>query len=320
MPKVSVVVPVYNVELYLKRCLDSLVYQTLKDIEIVVVDDGSTDNSWDIINHYAKSYPKKVFAYQKKNGGLSDARNYGIERCHGDFIGFVDSDDYADLDMFEKLYNKAISKNFDVTVCDIRLVYDNTSKEISSKVETDLFSKEDIKMQMIDIYPTAWNKLYKKELFDNVLFKKGVWYEDVEFLYRLFPYINSIGTIKVPLINYTQRVGAISKTFDKRIYNYIDNWNDIVLYYKENDFYDEYFEELEFCYVRYLYMTFIKSATHFDKKNYKMACKIAKENVLSHFPNYKKNKYLKGLSSLYVKHFNLLSTNLIYLYYHYFGS
>lgn len=318
MPKVSVVVPVYNVELYLERCLDSLVYQTLSDIEIVVVDDGSTDNSPNIINRYAKSFPNKVFAYTKKNGGLSDARNYGIERCHADFIGFVDSDDYVDLDMFEKMYNKAISNDFDVTVCDIRLVYENASKEISSRVDKDLFTKDEIKKQMIDIYPAAWNKLYKKKLFEKVLFKKGIWYEDVEFLYRLFPFINSIGTLKMPLINYAQRAGAISKTFDERLYNYVDNWNDIILYYKENNLYDDYVDELEYCYVRYLYKTFIKAATHFDKKSFKKACKVAKENVLSHFPNYRKNKYLTGLSSIYVKYLNFIFTNLIYLYYHYF--
>ena len=113
MPKVSVVVPVYNVERYLERCLDSLVYQTLKDIEIIVVNDGSTDKSEVIIQKYAKSYPKKVFAFNKPNGGLSDARNYGIGKCHSDYIGFVDSDDYVDLDMFENLYNKAISRYYE---------------------------------------------------------------------------------------------------------------------------------------------------------------------------------------------------------------
>ncbi len=312
MPKVSVVVPVYNVDKYLERCLDSLVYQTLKDIEIVIVNDGSTDKSAEIIKKYVQSYPNKVFAFEKENGGLSDARNFGIKKCHGDYIGFVDSDDYVSLDMFKKLYEKAISKDFDITVCDVRLVWKNKSKEISSKVINDIFDKNDIKKQMIDIYPTAWNKLYKRNLFDSVLFKKGVWYEDVEFLYRLFPYINSIGTIHMPLINYVQRKGAISKTFDKRVFNYIDNWNGIIEYYKENNFFDEYYFELEYCYVRYLYMTFVKAASNFDKKSYREACKCAKDNVLKNFPHYKKNKYIKGLSGFYLKHFNLLTQSIVY--------
>ena len=312
MPKVSVVVPVYNVDKYLERCLDSLVYQTFEDIEIVIVNDGSTDKSAEIIKKYVQSYPNKVFAFEKENGGLSDARNFGIKKCHGDYIGFVDSDDYVSLDMFKKLYEKAISKDFDITVCDVRLVWKNKSKEISSKVINDIFDKDDIKKQMIDIYPTAWNKLYKRNLFDSVLFKKGVWYEDVEFLYRLFPYINSIGTIHMPLINYVQRKGAISKTFDKRVFNYIDNWNGIIEYYKENNFFDEYYFELEYCYVRYLYMTFVKAASNFDKKSYREACKCAKGNVLKNFPHYKKNKYIKGLSGFYLKHFNLLTQSIVY--------
>jgi len=116
--KVSVIVPVYNVELYLEKCLDSLVNQTLKEIEIIVVNDGSPDNSQEIIDKYAKEY-KNIKAYKKKNGGLSDARNYGIKKASGEYIAFIDSDDYVRLDMYEKMYNKAKSGNFDMVVCDL---------------------------------------------------------------------------------------------------------------------------------------------------------------------------------------------------------
>ena len=107
MSKVSVIVPVYNVEKYLEKCLDSLVSQSLKDIEIIVVNDGSPDNSQDIIDKYVKKY-ENVFGYKKKNGGLSDARNYGLKKTTGDYIAFIDSDDYISLEMLEIMYNKAI--------------------------------------------------------------------------------------------------------------------------------------------------------------------------------------------------------------------
>ena len=107
--KVSVIVPVYNVEAYLERCLDSLVKQTLEEIEIIVVNDGTKDNSQAIIDRYAAAYPQKVISLIKENGGLSDARNYGIPYAHGEYIGFVDSDDYVDADMYERLYG-AIEK------------------------------------------------------------------------------------------------------------------------------------------------------------------------------------------------------------------
>ena len=107
--KVSVIVPVYNVEAYLERCLNSLVKQTLEEIEIIVVNDGTKDNSQAIIDRYAAAYPQKVISLIKENGGLSDARNYGIPYAHGEYIGFVDSDDYVDADMYERLYG-AIEK------------------------------------------------------------------------------------------------------------------------------------------------------------------------------------------------------------------
>ncbi len=104
MKKVSVIVPVYNVENYITKCLESLVSQTLQDMEIIIVNDGSSDNSQQIIDNFVKKYPEKIKAFIKDNGGLSDARNFGIDRAIGEFIGFVDSDDYVTPTMFEQMY------------------------------------------------------------------------------------------------------------------------------------------------------------------------------------------------------------------------
>lgn len=314
MTKVSVIVPVYNTENFLERCLNSLVNQTLNDMEIIVVNDGSTDASQEIIDRFANDFPNIIRAYRKKNGGLSSARNYGLDKATGEYIGFIDSDDYVELDMFEKMYNKTCSRNFDVVVCGVRYVYKEKTFIASSRINNDLISKDQVKNHMVDIYPAAWNKIYKCNLF-NVRFKKGIWYEDVEFLYRLFPYVNSIGVVKEPLINYVQRDGAITHTFDERVYDYISNWNGIVQFYKSNNIFDEYYSEIEYSYVRYLYMTFVKTATNFSKKEFNKACLKAKQNVLNTFPNYKKNKYLKNAVGFYLKHFNLLTTSLVYYFY-----
>lgn len=314
MTKVSVIVPVYNTENFLERCLNSLVNQTLNDMEIIVVNDGSTDASQEIIDRFANDFPNIIRAYRKKNGGLSSARNYGLDKATGEYIGFIDSDDYVELDMFEKMYNKACSRSFDVVVCGVRYVYKEKTFIASSRINNDLISKDQVKNHMVDIYPAAWNKIYKCNLF-NVRFKKGIWYEDVEFLYRLFPYVNSIGVVKEPLINYVQRDGAITHTFDERVYDYISNWNGIVQFYKSNNIFDEYYSEIEYSYVRYLYMTFVKTATNFSKKEFNKACLKAKQNVLNTFPNYKKNKYLKNAVGFYLKHFNLLTTSLVYYFY-----
>jgi len=315
MPKVSIIVPVYNVEEYLETCLDSLVNQTLKDIEIIVVNDGTKDNSQKIIDKYIKKYPKLVKGYIKENGGLSSARNYGLKYAKGEYIAFVDSDDWVELDMYEKMYNKAITKNFDMVVCDLKYIYPNKEMNAKSNISHDITDKSMIKKTMLNIYPSAWNKIFKKELFKSkVKFKEKVWFEDVEFLYRLYPYINSIGVVKEPFYNYLQREGAITSTFDKRLFHYVDNWNGIIEYYKDKKMYDEYKKELEYCYVRYLLATFIKRAANFkDKEMYKEAVEVALKEVKKNFPKYRKNKYFyKSKKGLYCLVCNKFLTNIIY--------
>ena len=314
MVKVSVIVPVYNVYDYLSKCLDSLVNQTLKEIEIIVVNDGSPDESWKIIDKYAKEYPEKIKAYKKENGGLSDARNYGIKKATGEYIAFVDSDDYVDTEMYKKMYNKAKSGNFDMVVCDLNYVYNDKIVRAYSNILSDTTN---IKKAMLNIYPAAWNKIFKRRFFENIEFKKKVWFEDVEFLYRLLPKIKTIGVVNEPFYQYLQREGSITKKQDMRIYNYIDNLNGLVTYYNDNKLYDEYKKELEFVYVRYMYATFIKQATNFTKDEYKKAVNKALENVKEKFPKYYKNSYFyKNIKGLYLLCFNKFIASLIYIKYH----
>lgn len=312
MIKVSVIVPVYNVEKYLAKCLDTLVNQTLKEIEIIVVNDGSPDNSKAIIDKYAKKY-KNIKAYDKENGGLSDARNFGLKKATGKYIAFVDSDDYVEEDMYEKMYNKAISGNFDMVVCDLNYLYEDSDKVVRaySNIKNDTTN---IKEAMINIYPAAWNKIYKKELFKTgIEFKKGVWFEDVEFIYRLLPYVKTIGVVSEPFNQYLQRQGSITSSIDKRIYNYIDNWNGIVKFYKENNLYNEYYKELEYSYVRYIYATFLKQASKYNKEDYLQAVDEAIKNVKKYFPNYRKNKYFyKSIKGFYLLIFNKSIAKIMY--------
>jgi len=309
MPKVSVIVPVYNVENYLAKCLDSLVNQTLKDIEIIVVNDGSPDNSQDIIDKYAKKY-SVIKAYKKENGGLSDARNYGIKKASGEYIAFVDSDDYVDTSMYEKMYNKAIENNYDIVVCDLNYIYPDKKIEAYSNIPNDT---DNINKVFLNIYPAAWNKLFKKELLKNIEFKKGIWFEDVEFIYRLLPRIKTIGVIHEHLYQYLQRNGSITRKKDQRIYNYIDNLNGVVEYYKENNLFHKYHKELEYVYVRYIYATFIKQATIFEKDEYDNAVTKAIKNVKEHFPKYRFNKYFyHNLKGIYLLLFNKNIAKIVY--------
>lgn len=313
MKKVSVIVPVYNVYDYLGKCLDSLVNQTLKELEIVIVNDGTPDNSDELIKKYSKKY-KNIKYFIKENGGLSDARNFGIEKATGEYIAFLDGDDYVEYDMYEKMYDKAKENDFDMVVCDLNYVYPQKIVRAYSNISYDT---NDIKKTMLNIYPAAWNKIFKKDLFkNNIRFKKGVWFEDVEFIYRMLPYIKNIGVIDEPFCQYVQRSGSITNTINRKLYDYIDNFNGIIDFYKDNNLFLEYRNELEYCYVRYIYATFVKQAAKYNKEDYLEAVDKAIENVKKHFPNYRKNKYFyKNLKGIYLVLFNKTLSKLIYKVY-----
>ncbi len=313
--ELSIIVPVFNVEQYLDKCLRSLVHQTLDQAkyEILVINDGSTDHSQEIIDFYVETYPN-VKAHQKENGGLSDARNFGIELAKGDYIAFVDSDDYVKENMYEVMIDKAMQQRFDIVVCDFMEVYEQGGHVFTSRIEYDIMGMQAIKKAMRNIYPSAWNKLYKRSLFDTIRFKKGIWFEDVECLYRMLPLVQSIGVVHEPFYYYVQRKGSISKSTDDRIYHCIDNWNGIVSYYRNNkECWNTFHKEIEYCYVRYLYATFIQAAAKFEKQAFDQAVQRAIQNVNTHFPHYRRNQYFyRSVKGWYLLTFNRLYANLIY--------
>ena len=309
--KISVIVPVYNVYDYLDKCLNSLVKATLKDIEILIVNDGSTDKSQDIIDKYKNKY-KNIKAYKKENSGLSDTRNYALKYASGEYITFVDSDDYVEPTMYEEMYEKAKIGNYDIVACDINYVYPDYEKVIITDPKKDT---NDIRKLFISLYPTVCTKIFKRELFTNskLEFKSGVWYEDVEFMHRLLPYVNSIGVIHKPFYNYIQREKSITSTVSPKIYDYVNNFNGIIDYYKKNDFYDKYKKELEYAYVRYVYATFIKTCLSYDKDTYLKAVDFAITNVKDHFLKYRRNSYFyKSLKGLYLVLFSKTLAKIIY--------
>ncbi|HAX73195.1 MAG TPA: hypothetical protein DCY20_06690 [Firmicutes bacterium] len=174
---VSVIVPVYNVEKYLATCLDSLVNQSLARIEIICVDDGSTDESLTILRDYEKRYDQ-VIVITKENGGLSDARNVGLIYALGEYVGFVDSDDWVDLNFFEMLYRQAKVANADICMCDMMEVYPDERKPLC-----------DFNLYYPNLsHPMVCNKLFKRTLIHagGIQFPKGLWYEDNVFTYQCF--------------------------------------------------------------------------------------------------------------------------------------
>ena len=243
MPKISIVVPVYNVEKYVDRCLRSLVTQTLQDIEIIIVNDGSQDKSEKIIEKYVKENKNKIKYYEKSNGGLSSARNYGLEYATGKYIAFLDSDDYVESNMYEEMYNLAKKENADMVECDYIWEWEFGKKIFDKRREYK--TKEDMMKKPRVI---AWNKIYKRELINKykIRFPEDLIYEDLEFFLKLLPHLNKISYINKYFVHYIQREDSITNKQTEKIENIFKILDNIFDYYKEQNIYYKYEKELKY--------------------------------------------------------------------------
>lgn len=286
MCKVSIIVPIYNTEKYLKKCLDSLVNQTLNDIEIILVNDGSTDNSQNIINEYTAKYPDKIKAFTKENGGQASARNLGISQASGEYLAFVDSDDWVEFNMYEELCNKAIKENLDIVCCNEYLVINNEKKKNFNR----LIYPNDITNNYIIKESGPWNKLIKRNLIinNNIWFLENRIYEDLAIIPTLALYTDKIGYIDCYLYNYVIREGS---TMNQTEYN--KKLEDIFVVMEElsTKLQDNHKEELEFLYIKHLlFDASLRFLQYKEGRNeMKKIIFIMKQN----FPNWKNNKYFK---------------------------
>lgn len=211
---ISVVVPVYNVEKYVKKCLDSLIAQTYKTIEIIVVDDGSTDSSLSICTKLSL-IDSRIVVFHKENGGLSDARNYGIKRAKGSYVTFVDSDDFVDSNMIEELFCNAAVNNCEISICGKTVEYENGGSTTKCKGnELKVFTDKESSLIALNSYGlfnmSAWGKLYSIKLFTDIEFPVGKKCEDFYVMHLLFSKANGIVFFDKPLYHYLQRSGSIS--------------------------------------------------------------------------------------------------------------
>lgn len=216
-PAVSVVIPVYNTEKYLERCLNSLVNQSLKDCEIICINDGSTDKSLEILEEYKVKYPQIVIINQQ-NKGPSAARNCGIEIAKGEYIGFVDADDWVDLDYFEKLYNSAKANNCDIAVAGIDAIHKWKTKKLVEIKDEIVTSDTDEKYELCKCprYSYTCNKIYKLQKIKEIgiLFEEGIFYEDVIWSVQILYYISSLAAVPKVKYHYFRHAGSIVRQTD----------------------------------------------------------------------------------------------------------
>ena len=238
--KISVVVPVYNVSEYLERCVTSLLNQTFTGIEILLIDDGSTDNSGELCDRYAELDPRVKVIHQK-NMGLSGARNTGIDNATGDYIFFCDSDDFIQREALEYMHNKLCSDNADIVACGFSHVWDNYTKsgreEIFTSSRPGTFCGHRAVIEMMtnnNICSVAWNKLYRKKLFEDVRFPVGALHEDEATVYKLLYGARIVSYTPKPFYKYFQRSsGIMGGNFTGRSKYLLGALDDRIRYFEE---------------------------------------------------------------------------------------
>lgn len=225
MPKLSIIVPIYNVEQYIHKCLDSILNQTFADFELLLVDDGSPDNCGMICDEYAQK-DERIKVIHKKNGGVSEARNFGIDRAIGEYIAFIDPDDWIDEEMYSVVLDYMDSNGLDILctdVCEVRA----SKSFVRYKFEKNFtFSAKDAlnKILVDEIDNSPCNKVYKNSVWDGVRFPVGRRFEDVATIYKTFQNSNKVGYMKKAFYYYLKREGsAIALSFDaqRRFENFL---------------------------------------------------------------------------------------------------
>jgi len=238
-PLISIIIPVYKVEPYLRKCVDSVLAQTYTNLEIILVDDGSPDNCGKICDEYAEK-DKRIVVIHKENGGLSDARNAGLDIMKGEYVAFVDSDDWVSVKYIEDMYSNLAKYDADISLSGTIYVYENNKKDMVlaiSKNEGLYTQKEAVEnfFYQKGIYPSAYSKLYKTELFKTIRYPKGKLNEDSAITYKIFCLCDKISYTNANNYYYLQRIGSIENSlFSSKKMDAIDIVDEMLIWVSEN--------------------------------------------------------------------------------------
>lgn len=245
MAEVSIIVPVYQVEKYIRQCVDSILAQTFTDFELILVDDGSKDQSGQICDEYAEM-DERVKVIHKENGGLSDARNKGMDQAVGNYFMFVDSDDYIDSTMLECLYMKITKENADIAVCNFLYFFENDiEKNFSTKIRSEILSSAEIfynrkNERNYGIWTVAWNKLYKRNTLGSIRFRFGKYHEDEFWANDIYQIDMKIVTVPECLYYYRQRDNSIMSNRNiKKDFDIIEALQERIFMYSKREKYSD---------------------------------------------------------------------------------
>ena len=344
MAKISVIIPVYNTEDYIDRCLRSVVNQSLKDIEIIVLNDGSSDKSEDIILKYCKR-DKRIRYYRHNNIGLGPTRNRGIELAKGEYLSFIDSDDFIDEKMLETLYLNAKDNNADIVCCEVYL-YNKKIKKIRKKfLKKDIYSFTQNNYEYFyknyyfnKIYShNAWDKIYKAEIIkaNNIKFgdNKRIFAEDNFFQFQILQYAKKIMFLNEPLYYYYIRPNSIMNQYKENLVerhlNMIDDLNNIIKSKPNNSLLRKVISLIAFDSIKMEAINVIENDKGFSKfslsfdlfknhKFYKEFLEIILDNKAFLLEPDKKRRYFLYITSIFMRlNLNIFAKYFIYLFYKY---
>lgn len=310
MIKVSVIVPVYNGEKYIKSCLDSIIENNLKDIEIIVINDGSTDSTSQILEEYKTKYDI-IKVIQKENEGQGSARNIGIDLAKGEFITFVDADDEIHNNMFSKMYEKLQNEQADICVCDYFEI-DKENKIIKKAIPQ---KTEDIKRDYIVSIAGPCNKLIRTEILkkNSLYFPKTGIYEDIAIVPLIATYANKITYLEEPLYYYYIRQGSTMRQthFNTKLLSIYDVLDILEKGFKKQGAIEQYKEELEFIYIKHL--LYAGNGRFLEYKEGKQEVKKIANIMKLKYPNWRKNKYYKKQSKIFKLNCNIFYSNCLFI-------
>ena len=299
---ISVVIPVYNVKEYLNKCVDSVLANDCADCEIILVDDGSTDGVCpEICDDYERSYPELIKAIHKQNGGLGDARNVGVEHSNGEYVLFVDSDDYIEPDMLACLKEAIDTYRADAVAFGYRIVEGDIKTD---RLDSFLPEKEPLTLaenkRMLFAAPNAVTKLWRREflLETGITYPSRVWYEDIRTTLKLIAKAKSVVYIHRPFYNYLVRDGSITHNANiRRNREIIDAFEDLVVWYREKGLFEKYRDELCKLCIDHLYIAGSVRVIRAEPKN--ALTGEFRDYIEREFPNYMQNPYLCELPRLH---------------------
>ena len=288
MVDISIIVPSYNAEKYINRCIESLINQTKKELEFIIINDGSTDSTEDRIKSYKD---KRIKYFKNKNQGISKTRNFGIDKAKGKYIMFVDSDDYIEEYACEKLYNKIESDNSDVVVSDFYIVKDDKKENFNIVPFNDLSLKDN--PEILNIVNTApWNKIYRSELIKkyNIKFPENLKYEDAPFVLECLDKSKKISKLNEYTYDYIIHNNSETTVRDERVFDLFKILDIIRNYFSDKDYLKQ---EIDNYIVKMLMNYNIQQRVQKDKKIAMKFIDDSFEYLNKYVPNYKNNKYFK---------------------------